>query len=113
MRLAKSHVVVAAVAFGIGVTASAGAANLITDKQIKDGSVGVKDLSGWELDPPTAEEAFRELGGLVDGSDQNLVHIHVRRLCEREQDRSGDVVGLEGAADAVVEERRVDHAWLD
>ena len=45
MRLVKSHAVVAAVAFAIGATASAGAATLITGKQIKDGSIGVKDLS--------------------------------------------------------------------
>ena len=45
MRLMKSHAVVAAVAFAIGAAASAGAATLITGKQIRDGSIGVRDLS--------------------------------------------------------------------
>ena len=45
MRVVKTHAVVAAVAFAIGATASASAVTLITGKQIKNGSVGLKDLS--------------------------------------------------------------------
>lgn len=45
MRTSTSHIAVAAVALSIGVAGSAGAAKLITGSQIKDGSIGLKDLS--------------------------------------------------------------------
>lgn len=41
----SSHVVVAVLAVAVGAAATAGAARLITGKQIKDGSIEIKDLS--------------------------------------------------------------------
>lgn len=40
-----SHIVVAAMALAIGVSGTAGAAKLLTGKNIKDGSIELKDLS--------------------------------------------------------------------
>ena len=45
MRVSRSHVVAAGVAFALGATGSATAAALITGKQIKDGTITAKDLS--------------------------------------------------------------------
>ena len=55
----------------------------------------------------------RRSGRLADRPDEDLVDVDVRRLLHGEHHRAGDVVGLEGVGDRVVEERRVDHAGLD
>ena len=47
------------------------------------------------------------------GADEDLVHVHVRRLADRVHDGAGDVVGFQGVAGPVLEERRVDHSRLD
>jgi hypothetical protein len=45
MRLSASHVAVAAVSLSLGAAGTAGAAKLLTGKQIKDGTIEAKDLS--------------------------------------------------------------------
>lgn len=45
MRSITSHVAVGAVALAVGAAGTAGAAKLITGKQIKDGSIETRDLS--------------------------------------------------------------------
>ena len=45
MKFTSSHVVVAAIAFALGAVGTAGAAKMITGKQIRNGTITAKDLS--------------------------------------------------------------------